>query len=282
MHVDRMFEKREGERNMENNIEKIVLLCEDDLESMYSAIYEAFMMKSDPKNTHIQLDGQESMEFFTEYIYVDRDEEKAQKVAKALVRRFGYTVYEHLTYILCHESERRVDVFYHVIELGLGLKYPETIFSHLGNPWVMEGFEMKRKASREIFHLFGFLRFEELKNGVLFARIHPKTDVILFLARHFADRLPSENFIIYDEKREKCIVHPYRGEWYLRTKVKADMFQETEASDAQQLFEKLFQEFCRTIAIKERKNEKLQQNMLPLHFRDCMVEFSGDASYVRR
>lgn len=257
-------------------MEQTVLLCEDDLESIYSAVYEAFLLKLDPKRTHILIDGKDSMELFTEYIYVDRDEEKAGKVAKALVRKFGQNVYEHLTYILCVDSDRRVDVFYHVIELGLKLKYPETIFNNLGNPWVMEGFEMKRKASKEIMHLLGFLRFEELRNGILYARFHPKTDCILFLARHFADRLPSENFIIYDEKRQKCIIHPYRSEWFLRTQVKADTFQDLEGSDAQQFFEMLYKEFCRTIAIQERKNEKLQQNMLPLHFRDCMVEFSGE------
>ena len=96
------------------------------------------------------------------------------------------------------------------------------------------------------------------------------------MARHFEDRLPSENFIIYDEKREKCIIHPYRGEWYLRTRVKEDDFMARDESDSQQFFAMLYKEFCRTIAIKERKNEKLQQNMLPLHFRDCMVEFSRD------
>ena len=257
-------------------MENTVLLCEDDLESIYSAIYEAFTLKLDPKKTHIQLDGQESMDFFTEYIYVDRDCEKAEKVTKALLRRFGFNVYEHLMYILCHQSEKRVDVFYHVIELGLSLKYPETVFNQLGNAWVMEGFEMKRKASREIGHLLGFLRFEELRNGVLFARIHPKTDCIVFLARHFTDRFPCENFIIYDEKREKCIVHPYRGEWYLRSKVKTEVFEGLEASDAQKFFEMLYKEFCTTISIEERKNKKLQQNMLPLHFRDCMVEFSEE------
>ena len=81
-------------------MEKTVLLCEDDLESIYSAIYEAFTQKMDPKKTHIQLEGQENMEFFTEYIYVERDEEKAEKVMKALLRRFGWNVYEHLMYIL--------------------------------------------------------------------------------------------------------------------------------------------------------------------------------------
>ena len=257
-------------------MEQTILLCDDDLESIYTAIFDAFALKLDPRKTHLQFDGAESMEFFTEYIYVDRDSEKAQKLAKWLVRRFGESVYEHLTYILCHSSGRRADVFYHVVELGLNLKYPETIFNHLGNCWVMEGFEMKRKASKELLHLMGFLRFEELKNGILFAKFHPKTDCILFLARHFADRLPSENFVIYDMKRKKCIIHPYRSEWYMRTNVEMEDFASLENSNAQQFFEILYKEFCKTIAIQDRKNEKLQQNMLPLHFRDCMVEFSKD------
>lgn len=257
-------------------MEKTVLLCEDDLESIYTAIFDAFALKLNPKTTHIQFDGMESMEFFTEYIYVDRDLEKAERVAKGLIRKFGENVYEHLTYILCDASVDRADVFYHVIELGMALKYPETIFNNLGNPWVMRGFEMKRRAGREILHLLGFLRFEELKNGILFAKIHPKADNLLFIAKHFADRLPSENFVIYDMKRKKCMIHPYRAQWYIRTEVEMADFTSLEESDAQQFFELLFKEFCKTIAISERKNEKLQQNMLPLHFRDCMVEFSKE------
>lgn len=257
-------------------MEKTILVCEDDLESIYSAIFEAFSLKLKPHNTHIQFDGMESLEFFTEYIYVDRDVEKAERVTKGLLRKFGQNVYEHLTYILCDSSSDRADVFYHVIELGMSLKYPETIFNNLGNPWVMKGFEMKRKARREIFHLLGFLRFEELKNGILFAKIHPKADNILFLARHFTDRLPCENFVIYDMKRKKCIIHPYREQWYLRTNVEIEDFSSLEESDMQHFFECLFKEFCKTIAITDRENKKLQQNMLPLHFRDCMVEFNKE------
>ena len=81
-------------------MEKTVLLCEDNLESIYTAIFDAFMLKLNPKTTHIQFEGIESMEFFTEYIYVDRDLEKAERVAKGLIRKFGENVYEHLTYIL--------------------------------------------------------------------------------------------------------------------------------------------------------------------------------------
>ena len=67
-------------------MEQTILICEDDLESIYTAIFEAFHLKLNPKSTHIQFDGMETMEFFTEYIYVDSDIEKAQRVASGLVR----------------------------------------------------------------------------------------------------------------------------------------------------------------------------------------------------
>ena len=61
-------------------MENTVLLCEDDLESIYSAIYEAFTLKLDPKKTHIQLDGQESTDFTV--TVVNTENAKAQvKVA---------------------------------------------------------------------------------------------------------------------------------------------------------------------------------------------------------
>ena len=55
----------------------------------------------------------------------------------------------------------------------------------------------------------------ELENGMLFSRIGPKNDVVAFLMPHFADRLPIENFVIYDEKRNLFGIHPAGKPWYL-------------------------------------------------------------------
>ena len=38
-------------------------------------------------------------------------------------------------------------------------------------------------------------------------------------------------------------------------------------------YQELFRLFYHTIAIQERKNDKLQKGMLPLRFREYMVEF---------
>ena len=66
---------------------------------------------------------------------------------------------------------------------------------------VSRTFSHYRRTSRRIEPLERILRFEELENGILYARIAPKSDILAFLIPHFADRLPADNFIIYDENR---------------------------------------------------------------------------------
>ena len=46
-----------------------------------------------------------------------------------------------------------------------------------------------------------------------------------------------------------------------------------QLTDASGDYESLWVEFCKSIAIPERKNRNLQRQMLPLKFRDTMTEF---------
>ena len=68
--------------------------------------------------------------------------------------------------------------------------------------------------------------------------------------------------IIYDEKRGIFAVHPKSKEWYLVT---ARDFEEEKIapySEGELEYQELFAFFCHKIAIKERKNLKLQRNMV--------------------
>ena len=117
-----------------------------------------------------------------------------------------------------------------------------------------------------------FLRFEELQNGMLYAKIGPKNHVLPFLVPHFADRLPAENFVIYDEIRGEFALHPKYKEWYMMTNHEFDESQ-LVYSEEEEVYRELFTEFCNTIAIEERINLKLQRQMCALRYRPYMVEF---------
>ena len=91
---------------------------------------------------------------------------------------------------------------------------------------------------------------------------------------HFADRMPSENFAVFDVGRKLFGIHPAREQWFVAggEELVAGM-QEVEETCEEEIYAELFRHFCRRIAIKERKNLELQRNMLPLYFREYMTEF---------
>ena len=144
---------------------------------------------------------------------------------------------------------------------------------HFANLHVNKVFELSRYANNEILHLNGFLRFQELENQILFAKIGPRNNILTFLAPHFADRLPLENFVIYDDTREIFVVHPAKKQWYIVTGETLDQEMITNYSEKELKYRELFTFFCQKIAIKERKNLALQRNMLPIRFQEYMVEF---------
>lgn len=82
--------------------------------------------------------------------------------------------------------------------------------------------------------------------------------------------------MIHDERRGVFGVHPAYKEWYLVSGLERGMdglWNPVQYSDKEQEYQELFTMFHKTIAIRERRNIRLQQQMLPLRFQDYMVEF---------
>ena len=124
-----------------------------------------------------------------------------------------------------------------------------------------------------------FLRFRELEGGVLFARIDPRENVTALIAPHFADRFPLENFVIADTGHRVAAVHPAGRPWFLvwPNGEEADRLEQlsVHCSAAEKEMAELFRRFCASTGIRERQNQKLQQQLLPLRYRGLMTEFDG-------
>ena len=118
----------------------------------------------------------------------------------------------------------------------------------------------------------GFVRFQELKNGILYREIEPKNYVLPLIAEHFADRFPKENFMIRDKGRNLYIVLE-AGKGVVFHQEEGVRITEEMYSKEERKIQELFRIFHTTIAIKERKNLELQRQLLPLRFRESMVEF---------
>ncbi len=257
--------------------EELVLLCEDSAEGILSAVYEAYSRRLNHNTTYIGTE-EENYRLFARYEQVKTDPAKVQVVLKTLRREFREKDIQQLDYALASEDKEKGQSIYRTIVAGRYQRYqrgyPCGLFDDLKNPYIHKTFTLARNTWNELHHLQGFLRFEEMESGILFARMGPKNNVLPFLSIHFTDRYPMENFVIYDEPRRLFSVHPAGKEWYLLQENTSEEIQgQLKKSEREQDYQELFRYFCHKIAIKERKNEELQKGMLPLRFRNYMTEF---------
>lgn len=251
----------------------IVYQCEDSVEGIFTAIYCAYEERRVHEDTRISLT--DDILLFEEIIPVTADVEKTRKVIRTLRRSFGEEDYLWLCLALSSRNLDKAQAVYQTVVRGLRNKAkPGQLFDNLADDYVNKAYALGRAAWNEEHHLKGFVRFQELENGILYSKIGPKNNVLTFLMPHFADRFPGEHFMIYDEGRQLFGIHPAMHSWYLLQS--SELEEQTRApqlSEEEYQYQELFRHFCHTIAIKERENPKLQKNLLPLRFREYMVEF---------
>ena len=262
---------------MESEMNKqFVVVCEDSLEGVFSAIYKLYEKKFCHEKTRLMTQECETYELFTEYISFEPDEVLAEKVIRTVIREFGEKSYTSMCYALSGTDEGKANAVYQMIVFGLKLKNKRNLINAVTNDSVNQVFCLAREAGNEVLRLKEFLRFRELENGVLFAKIAPKHNLLTFLVPHFADRFLNENFVIYDEHRNLAAIHPAYQEYVLLHGTEYDAELVHHFSKAEAVYAELFQLFCKTISIRERENKRLQMQMLPLRYRKYMTEFNAE------
>lgn len=250
-----------------------ILICEDSMEGIFTAIYAAYELRIDHSRIRLQVGESENYTLFAEEIRIAPDKEKTAKVAATIERRLGREAYMDICYALAAKEKEKATAVYRAVVLGLSLPNGRRVMEHLTDDNVRLVANLRRTVWNEMHSLMGFVRFHELENGILFSKIGPKHNVITFLADHFADRLPLENFVIYDEMRSIFLVHPAGKAYFYVMGETLDEAFSGNYSEREKEYQELFGHFCHTIAIKERENTALQRQLLPIRFREYMVEF---------
>jgi len=257
-------------------MERYVYLCEDSLEGIFSAVYQAYEEKHGHVHNQIMINQPGfNHELFCVYRSVETDYEKAVKVARTIQREISKEAYEFVQKAAVSCYPEKADAIYRFIIEGLHVG--NRVMSHLTAPFMQKMFELERYSNNEAHYFTEFLRFEELENGVLFGKINPKNKILPFLAEHFADRFSGENWLIADTVHETVLLHRSGGGCIYATMEEVNLDElELQYSAEEKDMQRLWKLFVDTIAIKERINTDLQRQMLPLRYRKYMKEFAKE------
>ena len=164
----------------------------------------------------------------------------------------------------------------------LAFKHGKNVDRYHANNAVDDVHRLSRKVGGEIHRLSGLVRFRKLSDGTFWAPIEPDHNVVLPLAWHFARRLPTQNWVIYDIARDtgvrwntkECSTVTMDPAVVERIRISgADLpdLLAVEEIDCQ----KLWQNYFDSVSIAGRTNTALQKSNMPRRYWKYLVEKPG-------
>lgn len=252
---------------------KRIYICHDTKEGLFSAIYDAWKERRETGNAGIAFYGNLESELFCEYVEVIPSAQKVSAVERMIWKNMGREAYGRIYQASKAMDPEKGTAIFQTMVAARHIEHSEKIMDHLTNPSVKKVHDLSKMVGNEQHFFKEILRFKELKNGILYARIEPRHRIVEGLAPHFENRLPLENWMIYDAGHQEFALHEAGKRWILVSEVQADEELLKEVSVSETEIQRLWAQFFHDIAIEERKSDVRQKRMLPLKYRKNMVEF---------
>jgi probable DNA metabolism protein len=227
-----------------------------------SAVYDCYYYKTpdniESKNNYI-------IDMLYEDKFIETDIVKSNKVSEAIIKKISKDTLIHVYQSFLSETRGIEFKLFKYIQLGfrLGSKVNDFLTDEIVN----EVQKYSRKVDLEARRFLGLVRFQEFK-GILYAAIEPTHNILELIGNHFKARLTNEKWIIHDVTRKIGIVYE-DNEWILQNL----KFEKLESQEKEELFyQNLWKVFHKSVAIKERTNEKLQMQHMPKKYWNNLIE----------
>ena len=241
----------------------MIFIYDGSFEGFLSLVYDVYYKKITPTSISKTMPNSLILDEIYECEY---NETKSLKVLEALKLKFKKENFATILNIfMCDESEFEMALLEYII---LGFKEQNNL-QNINYPSIFEIKNLQKELFRNVHKMSGFLRFEELEDGTLYAKVESKFNLVYFLGQHFAKRFNNQNYFIHDIDRKLVFIH---SKEFKGVKKVAD-FEIPTLSKDEQKFKNLWQTFFESVSIESRKNKKLQQSLVPFLYRTYMSEF---------
>ena len=213
----------------------------------------------------IEREGIYNFNILYEDIAIETDLVKSNKVYRSIFEKISEDTLINVYQAFLSEVDGVELKLFKYIQLGF--KLGSKVNDFLTEETVNEIQKYSRKVAYEAHKFLGFVRFQEFK-GILYAAIEPTYNILELIGNHFKARMANEKWVIHDVKRKTGIVYE-NHELVLR-----DLkFEKLESHEAEELFyQNLWKVFHKSVAIKERTNERLQMQHMPKKYWDNLIE----------
>lgn len=233
-------------------------------DGLLTCIYEAYYRKEIPEKIVSKEDYQGNL--LSREIHIDTNDEKAKRVYDSIKNKISKQSLENVFYTYLAEIPDLEIWIYKYLKLGW--KIGRSIDLNLTDDRVLKIHKTRLSVDRERHRMLGLIRFRLLDENIYYAPFEPQFNIVGLIAPHFAQRLSDQNWIIHDVKRGIGAVYN-KEEWIIRD---IDLKKDMEYGDEEIRYQKLWKEYFKSIAIKNRINPRLQKSNMPMKYWRYLVE----------
>ena len=214
----------------------------------------------------IQKNEQDQNFLFVEQINICTDKKKADSFKEKLRLKFLKIFMRNIYYAFLSDMPGCEMVIYDYIKLAL--EKGRKIDNYCSDKRVIQLLGLSKKVGSEAHRLKGLIRFQQVETGLYYARINPDHNILPVIGYHFKERLKDQQWMIYDSKRSTALIYDKIKLDY----VPVELDHDPVFSDEELFFQKLWKEYHKTVAIKERANPRLQKQYMPVRYWENLIE----------
>lgn len=250
-----------------------VFIYDKTLDGLLTAVFDAYNRKTFPDAI---VGENEPLPLFCEEVFtVVTDDKKSNRVWNALRKKLSKVGLSHITVSWLSELPEVDMLIFRYIRKNIDAK--TSVEMNFGDPDILKLNKIWKKVGHEKHHLQQFLRFQKAADGTFFAAMEPLYNVLPMTIPFLKDRFADQKWLIYDLKREYGFYYDLEDVVEVRFDEKENhlisgLLSEDIMDKDEKLFQQMWKQYFKSIAIKERINPKLQRQHMPVRFWKYLTE----------
>ena len=212
---------------------------------------------------------------FMQPFRIETSEESAQRLKRAISNQASPEILSTLDAAFRSEEdgiEMKILAYLRKMFLGTDPTYAKNPTSDEMLPIFMTA----RSVRREVGGMLGMVRFNRMPDGTYVSEIEPKYDILELLIGHVRGRFANERWVIYDSKRGFGVYYDGKNP----VEMSIPNIRQVSAMNSSDNFVQLWQDYYKSIAIKERENPKLMKQCLPVRYWKHLPERQVQAKWA--
>ncbi|RNC66257.1 TIGR03915 family putative DNA repair protein [Proteiniphilum sp. X52] len=246
----------------------VVFTYDNTFDGLLSCVFFAYEQRKFPDL--ILSESDQKPLFIDEQYHVDTEKEKSNRVWKGLGKKISKFARNMLLSVWLSELPETTMLLFRYIRKNID--HPQGIEMNFGDDDVLRVKDIAQKVGADARKLIQFVRFQETADGIWFAPVSPRYNVLSLIVPHFTSRYAGQPWIIYDTERNTGLYYDMRTVQEITfsqkdlVELKSGRLDNEKLSDEEAFFQKMWKEYFQRITVKERINLKLQRQHMPRRY----------------